>query len=112
MGEKIKRVFSKFKSSGITLGNNEIKDIIKVIRSLQNRGILLKGTTLKISSQKGGFLNFLRPLISVGLPLMKYVLTPLGKSILEPLGLTVAAPTADAAIPQKIFGSGMTASII
>ena len=72
----------------------------------------MKGTTRKISSQKGGFLNFLRPLISVGLPLMKYVLTPLGKSVLEPLGLTVAAPTTDAAIQQKIFGSGMIASII
>ena len=28
--------------SGITLTNNEIKDIMKVIKSLKNRGILLK----------------------------------------------------------------------
>ena len=39
---------------------------MKVIKSLQNRGILLKGTTRKITSQKGGILNFLRPLMTVG----------------------------------------------
>ena len=61
--------------SGITLTNNEIKDIIKVIKSLENREILLKGTTTKITSQEGGFLNFLRPLMTAGLPLMKRLLT-------------------------------------
>ena len=45
--------------SGITLTNNEIKDIMKVIKSLQNRGILLKGTTGKITSHEGGFLSFI-----------------------------------------------------
>ena len=44
---------------GITLTNNRIKDIMKVIRSLENRGILLAGTTKKITSEEGGFLNFL-----------------------------------------------------
>ena len=38
-------------SSGITLINHEIKDIIKVIKSLENRGISLKETTRKIASQ-------------------------------------------------------------
>ena len=28
----------------MTLKNNEIKDIMKVIKSLENRGILFKGT--------------------------------------------------------------------
>ena len=37
---------------GITLTNNEIKDIMKVIKSLENRGILSKGTTRKITSQE------------------------------------------------------------
>ena len=32
---------------------------MKVIKSLGNRGILSKGTTRKITSQEGGFLNFL-----------------------------------------------------
>ena len=43
---------------------------MKVIKPLGNRGILLKGT-----SQEGGFLNFLRLLVTAGLPLMKQVLT-------------------------------------
>ena len=34
---------------------NEIKAIIKVIKSLQNRGILLQGTTTKNTSQEGRF---------------------------------------------------------
>ena len=61
----------------ITLTNNEIKYIMKVIRSLENRGILLKGTTRKIPGQEGRFLNFLRQSVTAGLPLMKSVLTPL-----------------------------------
>ena len=46
---------------GMTLINNEIKDIMKVIKSLENKGILLKGTATKITSQEGGFFlrNFL-----------------------------------------------------
>ena len=40
---------------GITLTNNEIKNIMKVIKSLENIGILLKGTTRNITCQEGGF---------------------------------------------------------
>ena len=47
--------------------------------SLENRGILLKGTTRKITSQDGGSLNFLRPLMTTALPLMKNVLTPIAQ---------------------------------
>ena len=54
---------------------------MEIIKSLQNTRILLKGITRKISSQEGGFLNFLRPLMTAGLPLMKTVLTPLAKSV-------------------------------
>ena len=81
------QIMKKIKVDGITLTNNEIKDIMKVITSLENRGILLKGTTRKITSQEGGFLNFLRPLMTAGLPLMKSVLTPLAKSVLLPFVL-------------------------
>ena len=52
---------SASRNSGITLTNNEKKDIIKVTRSLENRGILLKGTTRKVNSQKRRLLNFLAP---------------------------------------------------
>ena len=48
----------------ITLTNNEIKNIIKVIRSPENRGILLKETTRKITSPEGAFTSFLKPLLS------------------------------------------------
>ena len=49
---------------------------MKVIKSLENRGILIKGTSRKITRQEGGFSNFFRPLITSGLPLMKTVFTP------------------------------------
>ena len=77
----------------LTLTNYKIKDIIKVIRSLENREILLKGTADKIISQKEGLLNILALLTRVGLPLMKIVLTPLAKSVLIPVGLTAAVST-------------------
>ena len=60
-----------------TLTNNEIKDIMKVIESLENRGVSSKGTTRKITSQEGRFLSFLRPLMTAGLP----VITPLVKNV-------------------------------
>ena len=44
--------------SGVTLTNNEIKDIIKVIKSLENWGTLLKETTTKVTSQGVGYLIF------------------------------------------------------
>ena len=58
---KLTENFTSSKGSWTNLINNEIKDIMKVIKSLENRGILLKGTTIKITSQEGGFLNILRP---------------------------------------------------
>ena len=94
--------------SGITLTSNEIKYVMKVIKSLENRGILLKGTTRKITSHRGEFLDFLRPIITVGLVLMKSVLKPLGKSVLFPLRLSAEMSAADTAIQKKIYGSGTT----
>ena len=49
-----------------------------MIKSLENTGILSK--IEKIAGQEIGFLNFLRPLMATGLPLMKNVLTPLAKN--------------------------------
>ena len=46
------------------------------------------------------FLNFLRPLMTAGLPLKK--------SVLVPLGLTTTASATDADIQTKIFVSGTT----
>ena len=96
LGKKTKKI----SGSEITLINNEVKDIVKLIKSLGNRGILLKGTTKKIISQEGEFLNFLRPLMTAGLPLLNSVLTPLA-------GMSAADP----AIEKKIYGSRTTALI-
>ena len=84
------------KSSVINLTNNEIKDIVKVIESLKTIAISLKRTTRKNTSQEGGFLNFLRPLMRAGLPLMKSLITPLAKIFLS---------AAVAAFQQNIYGS-------
>ena len=83
-----------------------------MIKSLENRGILLKRTTRKITSKEGGFLNFLRPLMTAGIPLMKSVLAPLAKSVLLPFGLSVVISVKDASIQKNINGSGTTALII
>ena len=99
------------KVSEKTLTNNEIKDIMKKIKPLENSRILLKETTRKITCQEVGILNFLRPLMTAGLPLMKNVLTPLAKSVLIPLESTTASG-ADAVTPKNIYGSGTTALII
>ena len=46
-------VFTKFITGrGITLTNNEIKDTMKIIKSSENKWILLKGNTKKIINQK------------------------------------------------------------
>ena len=72
----------------------------------------MKGTTRKITSQEGGFLNFLRPLMTAGLPLMKSVHTRLAKSVLLPLELPTGTSTADVAIQTLIYRSGSTILII
>ena len=51
ISKKVSNGISLVSGSGITLTNHEIKDIIKVIKSLENRGISLKETTRKIASQ-------------------------------------------------------------
>ena len=75
------RKFTSTKGWGITLTVIGIKDIIKVIKSLENRRILSKRNTKKITSPDGWVLNFLTPLMTAGLPLMINVLPPLAKSV-------------------------------
>ena len=88
IGKKNKKRISSIMGSEITLTNNETKDIMKVIRSLENRRILIKENTRKITTQEGGFLNSLRPLMTDDLPLMKSVFIPLVKSVFIPLRLS------------------------
>ena len=56
-------------------------------------------------------LNF-GPLIKNGLPLIGNVLKPIAKSVLRPLRLTETTTATDAAIHQKMFGSGMHTSYV
>ena len=100
VGKKIRKEISSITGSRITLTHNEVKDIMKVIKPLQNRGILLKATTKKINSYW-----------SAGLPWMKYVLTPLATCVLIPLQLAATVSTTISVI-QKISGSGTAALII
>ena len=78
------------------------------MRTIENRGILSKDTTRKITSQEGRLLNFLRSLMLVGLSLTKNFLMSLGRSILISLGSKTLIPSG-AVIWKKDFGSGMTA---
>ena len=110
--KKIKKIVSSITDSGRTLTNNEKKDIMKVSISSGSRGILIKGTSRKITGQEGAFLNFLTPLITTILPLMKNVLTPLAKSVLTPFGLTAVESATDAATQKKMFGLGNRALTI
>ena len=112
LGKKIKKRISSITDSGISLKNNKTKDVIKVIMSLDNRGMLLIGSTTKINNQEVGLLVCLRTLMTVGLPLMKNVLTPLAKSVLIPSGLSAWMSATDAAIQKKNYGSETTALTI
>ena len=58
IGKKNLKLLLLIKGSGLTLTNNQIKDITKVIRSIENRGILLKGTTKKITLKMKDFSVF------------------------------------------------------
>ena len=48
----------EFTGSGIMLTNNEAKDNMKVIKPLENRVILLKGTTRKTYQPRRGIFQF------------------------------------------------------
>ena len=85
---------------------------MKVIKSLENREILLKETIKIITSQEEGFFIFLRPLMTAGLPSMKSVLTPLAKGFLLPSGLSTEMSALNATIQKKIYGSRSAALII
>ena len=76
VNEKGNELAKLITSSEITGKSNKIKYIIKIIDSLKNKRILLKGTTEKIINQKRAFLS---ALMRVGLPLMKNELKPLVK---------------------------------
>ena len=63
-----RKIMQNFIGSGITHNEiNKIKHITKMIRFLENGGILLKDISKTIISQYGGLLSFLRSLLTAGL---------------------------------------------
>ena len=76
---------------GITLTNIEIKDIIKVINSQENRTSLLRATTEKVKNQEGGYL---------------------GKGVLMSLWLPAAVSATDTTIEREILWSEVITLII
>ena len=76
-------IHKKILGSGNTtliISNNEIEDIIKIVKSLEDSGLLLKGVTEtvqnEVKEQKGGFLSML--LGTLGVSLLGNVLTGWG----------------------------------
>ena len=61
MQEYIKKILGSGNTT-LIISNNEIEDIIKIVKSLEDSGLLLKGVTETVQNeieQKGGFLSML-----------------------------------------------------
>ena len=67
-------------STTLIISNNEMEDIIKIVKSLEDSGLLLKGVTEtvqnEVKEQKGGFLSML--LGTLGASLLGNILTGQG----------------------------------
>ena len=78
------RIHKKLLGSGnmtaLRVSNNEIKDFIKIVKSIKDSGLLLKGVTQtvqnEVKEQKGGFLSML--LGTLGASLLRNILTGKG----------------------------------
>ena len=62
MQEYIKKILGSGNTT-LIISNNEIEDLIKIVKSLEDSGLLLKGITEavqnEVKKQKGGFLSML-----------------------------------------------------
>ena len=98
----------------LLLTDRQVSSIRKAFSNNSSVDIKFSKTQLSKMIQSGGSLGkLLGPLLKIGLPLIKNVITPLAKSVLIPLGSTAAASAADAGIRKKILGSqGHTTLII
>ena len=81
MQEYIKKILGSGNNITLIISNNEIEDHIKIVKSLEDSGLLLNGVTEtvqnEIKEQKGGFLSML--LGTLGASLLGNFLT--GKGI-------------------------------
>ena len=80
MQEYIKKVLGSGNTTTLIISNDEIEDIIKIVKSLEDSGLLLKGVTEtvqnEVKEQKGGFLSML--LGTLGASLLENILTVQG----------------------------------
>ena len=72
----------------------------------------LRKTFSNGSSANRKLIGLLGSLLTTGFPLIRNVPKPLAKMVLISLGFIAAAAGTDAAIHQKMFGSGFTTIII
>ena len=80
MQEYIKKILGSGNTTTLIISNNEIKDVIKIVKSLEDSELLLKGVTEsvenEIKEQTGGFLSML--LGTLGASLLRNLLTGKG----------------------------------
>ena len=81
MQEYIKKILgSGHNTTTLIISNNEIEDIIKIVKFLEDSGLLLKGVTEtapnEVKEEKGGFLSML--LSTLGASLLRNLLTGKG----------------------------------
>ena len=73
----MKKILGLGHNTTLIISNDEMNDIIKVVKSLENSGLLLKGATEtvqnKVKEQKRGFLSIL--LGTLGASLLGNLLT-------------------------------------
>ena len=100
-------------SPKLLLTNTHVSRPRKTFANNSSANMKLSKTQLhKIGRSEWFSGRFLGPLLKSELPLLGNVPKTLAKSVLIPLGLTAAASTTDAAIHNKMFGSGFTTLII
>ena len=80
MQEYIKKILGSVNNTTLIISNNDIEDLIKIVKSLEDSGLLLKGVTEtvqnEIKEQKDGFLSML--LGTLGTSLLGNLLTGKG----------------------------------
>ena len=76
MQEYIKKILGS-RNTTLIISNDKIEDIIKIVKSLEYSGLLLKGVTktvqIEVKEQKGGYLSML--LGTLGASLLGNLLT-------------------------------------
>ena len=81
MREYIKKILGSGNTTTLIISNKAMEDLIKIVKSLEDSGLLLKGITESVQNevkeQKGGFLSML--LGTLGASLLGNLLT--GKGI-------------------------------